>query len=44
MTDADRDRIAARTVGTPPEVLTDIALRRPDLHANTLRTQEQHRS
>lgn len=36
MTDADRDRIAARTVGTPPQVLTDIALRRPDLHANTL--------
>lgn len=34
MTDADRDRIAARTVGTPPQVLTDIALRRPDLHAN----------
>lgn len=32
MTDADRDRIAARTIGTPPHVLTDIAMRRPDLH------------
>ncbi|WP_424467803.1 hypothetical protein [Pseudoclavibacter helvolus] len=34
MTDVDRDRIAARTIGTPPHVLTDIAMRRPDLHAS----------
>ncbi|WP_442960375.1 variant leucine-rich repeat-containing protein [Pseudoclavibacter sp. 8L] len=31
MTDADRDRIATRTIGTPPQLLTDIAMRRPDL-------------
>ncbi|GAB3293926.1 hypothetical protein GCM10027427_13430 [Pseudoclavibacter terrae] len=30
----DRDRAAARAAGTPPHVLTDIAMRRPDLRGD----------
>ncbi|PPG29415.1 hypothetical protein [Pseudoclavibacter sp. RFBB5] len=30
----DRDRAAARAAGTPPHVLTNIAMRRPDLRAD----------